>query len=192
MLQKLKNLFNKIRIYFITSKNIIEEVKTSLEGIGVDLRNSGDDNLIPKTANQIEEIKKQQEAKWFTRANNLVEEFVGESPIVYSSNLHDNTIRAQDQYGYIGADKTVYDKEDYIIDDVRGIKNGLKPPEYQSNTALFLSEQETFNERFKQMQKEAKIEERKRIKRDDEELKDSLDEKEYYIDVTSLLNGVKD
>lgn len=99
----------------------------------------------------------QQEAKWFTRENNLVAEFYGEPPIVYEADMI--TIVKEHQYGYIPkpGEIVMREPEELFADDVDLVPNidRLKP---KTNTVDYAEAYNNFESRWAEIKRKVREE----------------------------------
>lgn len=131
---------------------------------------SNSSSIIPGVDTIVSPIVKEQEVPIFTRKNVLVQEFMGDPPIVYASNFgtitigreevdekgkvyelpnlreDNNTVRMQDQYGYSGKDATKVENEDEYIDEIKD--EGIKLVLPENKTASLLTPEQQFQERW--------------------------------------------
>lgn len=105
----------------------------------------------------------QKESKWFTRENNLVQEFSGDAPIVYEPNLDVATIVKQNQYDYL-RDLTLEEKElksqELLADDIDLIlpydKSVFGGRDKIISTVDYLTDKEKFEDRWKDIKRQAR------------------------------------
>ena len=138
MNKKLKKLWRHIKLAFIIKKVESKAINTP--------------SIIPGVEQLNLRESQEKSVAWFTKENNLVNEFVGEAPIVFSSNFgtvivgedeiireNTHTVKKQDQYDYVGEDKTNVEDE-WIAEDVRNIAlDGLTPIEKGNSTINLLN-----------------------------------------------------
>lgn len=94
----------------------------------------------------------QKESTWFARANNLIQEFQGEPPIVYEADMV--TVKASSQYGYTG-DSTI-EKEELLMNDVELLKKRedfATPDLEKSITTNFGTDNDYFKERWEEIKR---------------------------------------
>ena len=90
----------------------------------------------------VEEKKEVKQLPWFQRQNNLVQEFVGEKVMVYSSNLDNpDPVGYYDGFGnYVKiSDEQPEEKEELLKDDVSLLKDAYKPVLEDKNTVTYKS-----------------------------------------------------
>lgn len=158
---KLKDILNQLKL----KKELEQHTLNS---------SSSHDNLVVTNANDAANIAKQQDAPMITRQNVLVNEFIGDPPVVYSSHFGTRIVgpdrdesneksnayqvRKQDQYGYKGSDATETEKDEWdSVDDTvvfttKGKGISLATP--KSDIANFLNEEQEFDERWNRIKDE--------------------------------------
>lgn len=152
-------------------KDLLRKLKTGTVVKGNTLSSSPQDNLIPSNISDKTQQVVQQEAARFTEKRSLVEIMDGDPPIVYSSNFgtrivgkyRDETDEKSDaividrrmQYGYEGKDAIETEKDEYDHDFKQQTGDKVLPAlNIESKTAKYLTEQETFDDRWKRMKQD--------------------------------------
>lgn len=141
----LNGILNYIRLWFS-----IKKVKNNINNAP---------SIIPESVTSIAETKKEQEAPWFQQENILINMDLA-PPIVYSGNFNNITIRKQDQYGYMGADTTVTEEDEFDKLAEKGITYSKEALDKinKDKTAKFLSKEQEFNARWTEIKATAELE----------------------------------
>lgn len=129
------------------------------------------DEIIASTGSDILETAKvvdilsggiHKEDQFFKRENNLIQEFVGDPPIVYESDMR--TIRKQSQYGYVG-DNAINEPEELLKDDIDLLQDKLepgqtlaRPVEFMLNTTDYGTKADNFEGRWNRIKQLAREE----------------------------------
>lgn len=145
----LKDLAIWFKLLFITKQQEIIEQKKEIISTGNDIL---DGTKIMDALNG--GIHKEQ--KKFSRENNLVQEFSGEAPIVYESDMV--TIKKQSQYGYKGDDATI-DYDNVIADDIDFLTDkDIPDPRIitSTNKIAYFNSKEEFEARWEDIKRQAR------------------------------------
>ncbi len=157
MIQKwIDSLMLKLKLLWITKQSLVLPKQELVSNIKHDILDGA--KVMDLLSNGV-----QKEDQMFKRQNNLVQEFVGDAPIVYASDM--TTIIKEDQYGYL-RDLTLEEKkleeQELLADDVdldnnidRTIFNISDGPE-RITTVNYLDKQQKFEARWEEIKKRAR------------------------------------
>lgn len=110
---------------------LMDKLRLAREIKKVDSNISNSPSIIPDANNILStQPKQEKDINWFTQKKNLLEDFVGEPPIVTTSNFglveidpntgehitkNGFTIKKQDQYLYRGENKTIEEEDEWLL-----------------------------------------------------------------------------